>query len=346
MPESHPARISVVIPTCNREQLALEAIESIVRNDYPDFEVLVVDQGPKDVFLKAIVNRFPDDQRIRYFHLDYASASAARNVGLDNSTGEIVMFLDDDAVADPGCLQGYATAFSAIVPPPGLVAGRLLPLWGAPKPSWYPESRQYMLGLYSPEGGLAPMPPLDLPVSANFAVLASVANSVARFDERLGFSYSRPASMLAGEDSVYGMNIRKAGYQMYHQPAASAHHRIAPYKLRPWYFLRRNFWEGVTTLTVLYMTGSITDEGVKGAVKWHAKEMCRHVARLFINRSQRMLFISPTEWMNALAGCSHSLGIIYASNQWKKHGTLPWDQGSRATAAHDLAGNRISGKAE
>jgi glycosyltransferase involved in cell wall biosynthesis len=171
-------RISVVIATCRRPEWALEAIRSVAENGYPDFEVVVVDQDTSSGLEGAIRSRFGADPRFVYMRLDRAILSRARNAGVARASGEIIHFVDDDALLHPGCLQAYAEAFGSRDAAPGIVAGRLVPRWAAPRPAWLPPDREYLLGIYDRGEGLAPMPGNDLPIGANFAVRRGVAAEV------------------------------------------------------------------------------------------------------------------------------------------------------------------------
>jgi glycosyltransferase involved in cell wall biosynthesis len=90
---------SVIIPVYNRTALLKRAVESVLRQDYTDLEVLVVDDGSVDD-IKGIVDAF-DDPRIRYHRQTNQGASAARNAGIDRATGTYVAFLDSDDVFLP-----------------------------------------------------------------------------------------------------------------------------------------------------------------------------------------------------------------------------------------------------
>ena len=88
-------KISVVIPTHNRPDLLKRAVESVLKQTFQDFEIIVVSDGPNDQN-KVIIEKFADP-RIRYFeHPFNKGAPAARNTGIKNSSGEFIAFLDDD----------------------------------------------------------------------------------------------------------------------------------------------------------------------------------------------------------------------------------------------------------
>jgi glycosyltransferase involved in cell wall biosynthesis len=95
-------RISVVVCNYNGAETLEETLSSLVRLDYPDFEVIYVDDGSTDESL-AIARRFERDVRI--IAQENQGLSVARNVGISAATGEIVAYIDSDAFADRDWLR-------------------------------------------------------------------------------------------------------------------------------------------------------------------------------------------------------------------------------------------------
>lgn len=89
----YPA-VSVVIPLYNKGPHIARALNSVLAQTFQDFEVIVVDDGSTDDGAE-VVRKF-DDPRIRLIHQENQGVSAARNVGVEASRGELVAFLDAD----------------------------------------------------------------------------------------------------------------------------------------------------------------------------------------------------------------------------------------------------------
>jgi glycosyltransferase involved in cell wall biosynthesis len=108
--------ISVVVPTYNRAQQVQAGLLSVLAQTYPEFEVIVVDDGSTDGTEKAIQQFISQerDQRnqIRYFLQPNQGPSAARNKGIDEARGEWVAFLDSDDVWLPEKLEWQVRAIS------------------------------------------------------------------------------------------------------------------------------------------------------------------------------------------------------------------------------------------
>jgi glycosyltransferase involved in cell wall biosynthesis len=89
------AVVSVIIPTRNRAQLLPRAVSSVLRQTFPDFEVIIVDDGSTDG-TPELRARFHDN-RIRWLRHDISrGGAAARNTGILHSGAEYIAFLDDD----------------------------------------------------------------------------------------------------------------------------------------------------------------------------------------------------------------------------------------------------------
>ena len=86
--------ISVVIPLYNKEHQILKTLESVLRQSYTDYEIVIVNDGSTDQSVEKIKEL--TDPRIRMIHQNNAGVSAARNRGIKESRGEYIAFLDAD----------------------------------------------------------------------------------------------------------------------------------------------------------------------------------------------------------------------------------------------------------
>jgi len=235
--------VSVVVATMNRPELLLQCIGAIVEGDLADFELLAVDQSRDETTRRAVEKRFGADPRIRYIHSDVVGSSHARNVGIAESRGSIVAFVDDDAVPDSSWLSAYVQAFRDIRPTPALVGGRITLKWNGPCPGWYPEGCKFILGTYDIGNEVREFPPGDLPISANFALLRDAVPAGEAFDTGLGFSPSAHG-LLAAEDSLLALRVMSGGGRLFYHPGAHVLHQVTAHKLSRSYFLRRFYWHG------------------------------------------------------------------------------------------------------
>lgn len=102
-------KISVVIPTFNREALLGRALDSVAAQSMQPVEVIVVDDGSTDSTADAVRRRHP---HVRYLSQPNRGVSRARNVGIRRSTGDWVALLDSDDEWLPGKLEAQAHALT------------------------------------------------------------------------------------------------------------------------------------------------------------------------------------------------------------------------------------------
>ncbi len=269
----------MIICTYRRESLALRAIRSVVEDGSSDCEILVVDQDMDGSLESLIRESLGPPPHLRYFRIPTLGLSPARNFGARQAAGRILAFLDDDAQARPGWLAGYAEGF-ARHPAPVMVGGRILPEWEVPKPWWYPAHGVTILGIYDIGDAPVPFPDSDLPVGANFAILNEELERLGGFSEKLGFHAGR-RSALGGEDSLIGARVKEAGGLLLYHPKAAVTHLIRREKLRPAYFLKRHFIEGMTQIVIMDGVRARDPAFLLGAARWHLLTILGSPVRLW-----------------------------------------------------------------
>ena len=92
---SNKPLVSVILPTYNRARLVSRSINSVLKQTYNNFELIIIDDGSTDN-TKQIINSFNDNRIVYLKHNHNKHASAARNTGIAKSKGELIAFLDDD----------------------------------------------------------------------------------------------------------------------------------------------------------------------------------------------------------------------------------------------------------
>jgi glucosyl-dolichyl phosphate glucuronosyltransferase len=302
--------LSVIIATHGRAPLLIECVESVSRTARRDYEILAIDQDPNGETGELLKKKFPGRDEIRYFIVPNAGAARARNFGLEQARGEIVAFIDDDAIAADGWLDTIRDEFASNAGDVHFLAGRVEPLWTAGRPHWLPPCREFLYGLYDIGEERRLMPEHDQPITANMAGRRAMFVGLGGFDERLGFNHFRRNPMLAGEDAMMGQRAREAGFPIHYQPAMRVQHRMPAVKSRRDYFLKRHFWEGFTVIEMMNLNGSLGDK--LPYIRWHASEIAHACARFALPDYQRFFQLPrPMIRMLALSRAAYSAGVIY-----------------------------------
>ena len=96
-------KVSVIIPTYNRDKYIAEAINSVLSQTYQDFEIIIVDDGSTDKTKEVathFVNKYPD--KVKYLRQENEGAGSARNLGFKHSVGEYIadLVLDEKIIIE------------------------------------------------------------------------------------------------------------------------------------------------------------------------------------------------------------------------------------------------------
>ncbi|GAA5036478.1 hypothetical protein GCM10011506_30400 [Marivirga lumbricoides] len=98
--------VSIIIPSFNRETLISETLDSVINQTYENWECIVVDDGSTDDTINTIERRIKKDFRIKLFSRERSpkGASTCRNIGIENSKGDYIIFLDSDDLLKDDCI--------------------------------------------------------------------------------------------------------------------------------------------------------------------------------------------------------------------------------------------------
>ena len=197
-------RVSVVVCAYNAERTMEACLASLETLDYPDYEVVVVNDGSKDRTLE-ISESFP---YCRIISQENKGLSVARNVGAEAATGEIVAYTDSDCVADPDWLT-YLVA--------RMEAGNLSACGGPNFPP--PENSLVPAAVAVSPGG-----PTHVLISDEVAEHIAGCNMAFRREALLALGGFDPQYRAAGDDVDICWRFQDAGYTIGFSPAAVVWH--------------------------------------------------------------------------------------------------------------------------
>jgi len=99
------ARVSIIIPVYNVESVLKRCVESVLKQSYFDFELILVDDGSTDDSGKVCDEFAENDARVKVIHQNNSGVSKSRNVGLDQAKGEFICFIDSDDFVETKYLE-------------------------------------------------------------------------------------------------------------------------------------------------------------------------------------------------------------------------------------------------
>jgi len=128
-------KVSLIIPTLNRHEVLVETLFYALKQGYKNFEIIVVDQNsylPQSVL--TTLTELAGSKKIKWIRADgWANLPAARNTGIKYSTGEIIIFIDDDVFLENDFIQRYVDAYNSN-PSVHSIVGRVLGVAEGMKP--------------------------------------------------------------------------------------------------------------------------------------------------------------------------------------------------------------------
>lgn len=252
-PMTAAVEISAIICTHNRAAYLGAAIDSLLAQDCPSFEAIVVDNASTDG-TRAIVEARLGDPRLRYVYEATPGLSIARNTGAREAKAEILAYLDDDAVATPQWLRVLLAAYRTD-DRLAIAGGRVTLLWppGRSQPPWLSEGLTAPLGAY--DLGTEPRAianPGDTPRGLNYSLRRQFLDHVGGFDPNLGRVGKR---LLSNEELMMTELALKDGWHVTYLPDALVAHNVAPERLQRRWFLERGWWQGISECYREQLTG-------------------------------------------------------------------------------------------
>jgi glycosyltransferase involved in cell wall biosynthesis len=244
MPEQ-TLKYSIVIATYNRAADLRETLKSLagLRPDGP-WEVIVVDNNSPDDTRRVVeeaVGSFPAP--LRYLFEREQGRSPALNCGIRAASGAIIATTDDDVRVPSDWLNRAAEGLQRLGC--DYVGGRVLPVWGGPRPAWLPDhgGKQWaVIALldYGPE-------PMEfgtrVPLGVNMAFTRRACERAGGFDPNTG---RRAGTLLGQEVREWCIRARKAGVRGFYVPEMSLRHIIPADRLNRRYFRRWFYWRGIS----------------------------------------------------------------------------------------------------
>jgi GT2 family glycosyltransferase len=227
--------VSVVFPTIDRDDILIDSLSDVLAQDYPSFEIIVVDQtkSPNQKVLE-FVRKNP--AKIKYIHILERGSPNARNVAARNAKGELLLFFDDDIkIPQTDFIAKHVQNYTD--QKVGLVGGRVVEVSGLQRGSKKEVGKLKYWGLKKiTHFDSTIRQDIDHALGGNFSVQKKI------FDEVGGFKtiYRGNAHL---EETDFSLRVKRAGYRLVFEPKAMLKHlhfarggnRVSDiYELRYW----------------------------------------------------------------------------------------------------------------
>lgn len=239
--------LTVIICTYNRAKYIGNLLESLAANDLKisEYEIVLVDNNCTDN-TREICEAFAKahkDVNFRYVVEPEQGLSAARNKGIKEARGEIIVYVDDDALVDPHYLRTYAEWFAAH-PETQACGGPIVPLYETVEPSWMTPYTKALLTAWMNYGDkVRKYPKGRYPGGGNAAYRKSVFDKVGLYNTALG---RKGGNLMGSEEKDIFDKMHALGLQVLYLPTPVLHHIIPQIKLEPDYFNRLTTQIGIS----------------------------------------------------------------------------------------------------
>ncbi|MCL4560300.1 MAG: glycosyltransferase [Chloroflexi bacterium] len=242
--------LSVVICAYTQDRWCelLAAVESLRRQTLPPQEVIVVvDHNPE--LLKRIRREISDITAVE--NQQSQGLSGARNTGIAAARGDVIAFMDEDAVAAPDWVEHLIEGYQSeqILG----VGGEIRPRWVDGQPAWLAEEFQWVVGC-TYRGMPTSAAPVRNLIGCNMSFRREVFDIVGGFRDGIGRVGTRP---LGCEETELCIRTRQHWPQgvILFEPAAKVEHRVPGNRTNVGYFLKRCYSEGLSKAQVTQWVG-------------------------------------------------------------------------------------------
>jgi glycosyltransferase involved in cell wall biosynthesis len=237
-------KIAGIICTHNRDHYLEGAIDSLLAQNCPDFEIVVIDNASTDNTRQVVESRL-GDPRLKYVYEPVLGLSTARNRGAIATTAPILAYLDDDAVASPQWLQVLLRAYEENEKL-AVAGGKVTLIWpvGQTQPDWMSDNLAGGLGAFDLGDNVVYINQPNLtPRGVNYSLRREFLEQVGGFDPNLG----RIGKKLLSNEELYMTELAlDRGWQVAYFPDALVAHNVAPERTKLQWFIRRSWWQGIS----------------------------------------------------------------------------------------------------
>jgi glycosyltransferase involved in cell wall biosynthesis len=240
-------RVSVVVceHTLDRYDDLRDAAESVLAQSYDDVELVLVADGNDDVCERFHQDYGGREDVLVHCNEENVGLLESRNNGAEAASGEVVAFLDDDAIADEEWIAELVSVYESrdVV----AAGGRMTPEWVAGKPSFLPAEFYWLVGVthrgFGPNGNEDRPGEVRNTFGSNISFRRDVFLDLGGFEADIG-GRQGDANLQGGETELCARMESEYGQGVYYNPEAKVAHKVFEYRTDLLWLLDRAFWQG------------------------------------------------------------------------------------------------------
>jgi len=309
-------QVSVVVctHTVDRYDALTDAAESVLAGTYDDVELVLVSDGSEAV-RDRMERDYGDRENVRIRCLDENSGLlVARNAGAEAATGDVVAFIDDDAVAAPDWVKKLVEAYETR--DRRAVGGRMTARWVAGEPDFLPAEFYFLVGVthrgFGPGGDPGREGEVRNGMGSNISFTAETFDALGGFEPNVG-GRKGDNKLQGGETELCARLRREFDEGVWYVPDAVVEHKIYDYRTDPGWLLERAFWQGYSKRGMERFVPESTGEEGAFLKRLAGEYVPERLKRLVADRST-----TEAKQLGALAVLTAAVGVGYG------YGVVKW----------------------
>jgi len=246
--------LTVIICTYNRADLLDRCLKSLMvqEADTPFFEIIVVVDHRYSNFMIQTVRKFQTIREILVIIEKEGGLSNARNAGYSVANGELLVYLDDDAMVPPDYIHQVLSVWDQFAP--DIMGGPVYPYYTDEKPGWFRDS--YETKCYEKNSGFSKTCRIT---GANFIIRKDILKNVGLFDKNLGM---KGDTLGLGEEAkvldTYRLQTPVAEQKVFYSLEVFVYHHVPKNKMCISYFLNRKYSGGILRAQLMALDGQLS----------------------------------------------------------------------------------------
>jgi len=305
--------VSAIVCTNNLDnyQNLVEAADSLLAQTHREMEIIIVVDGNEELRDKVVADYQGRDAVTTILLSKSVGVSGARNAGIRVARGDVVAFIDDDAVADRRWIEnllGTYWEYDAVA-----VGGKVLPVWLCQRPDYLPEELYWLVGITHDGFADEKVAEVRNTFGPNMSFKREVFEKVGVFNESLGFA-RKGTLYIQAEEPEFALRMKQTlGKGVIYNPDAIVYHKIPQSKLRVRILLRRAFYQGYSKALLGHL--NISADSIATERSYLKTLLLKYIPL----RMKRIYNLTELKKLSVLIASIFSVGLGFSYGYAKEH---------------------------
>jgi GT2 family glycosyltransferase len=279
----------------------VEAVDSLLSQTHTEMEVIVAVDGNVELYEKVSAHYGGNKTVSALLLKENVGVSGARNAGIKAAKGDVIAFIDDDAVAEKRWIENLLSTYREY--DAAAVGGKVLPVWLGGKPDYLPEELYWLAGITHEGFAEEKVVEVRNTFGPNMSFKKEVFQKAGMFNENLGFA-RKGTSYIQAEEPEFALRMRRElGKGVIYNPKAVVYHKIPPAKVKVGLLLKRAFYQGYSKALLKKL--SISADSVATERSYLKALLLKHIP----GRLKRFYRLTELKKLLMLFACIGAVGL-------------------------------------